>query len=72
MKAFQGAHSSPQWFGVQQLMAVDSWKSVAGLDVLCACMEGKSLFLEKKGKKMNIFVFMHKVNDFWQVNENDN
>jgi len=34
-------------------------------------MEGRSRFLGKKGKIMNIFVFMHKVNDFWWVNEND-
>lgn len=71
IKAFQGAHSGPQWSGVQQLMVVDSWKLVVVLDVLCACMEGRSHFLGKKGKTMNIFVFMHKVNDFWQVNEND-
>lgn len=71
VKALQGARTSLMWLGVQQLMVIDCWKSVGGLDVLCACMEGRSRFLGKKGKTMRIFVFMHKFNDFWQVNENE-
>lgn len=51
VKTFEGAHNGPQWSRVQQLMEIDGWKSVAGLDVLCVCMEGRSRFLGKKGKQ---------------------
>lgn len=57
VKAFQGAHSSPQWSGVQKMMAIDGWKSVARLDILCVCMEAEVSFSIKNGKQC-IFLFL--------------